>query len=78
MKVRIKVPKMGLTVEEVTFTSWERPAGSYVKTGDIIALVEADKASIEIVSPTDGILKEQTAGEGDILPVGETIGILET
>ena len=78
MKVRIKVPKMGLTIEEVTFSSWECAEGVSVKAGDVIAQVEADKANFEIVAPADGTLTQRLAAEGDTLPVGETIAVLET
>lgn len=78
MRVQVKVPKMGLTVEEVTFSAWERAAGDTVKAGDIIALVEADKASVEIVAPADGQLTELRAQEGDLLEVGSTLAIIDT
>lgn len=78
MKVRIKVPRLGLTIEDVTLSSWERQAGAIVKAGEVIATVEADKASYEIVAPADGSLVELEVSEGDTVPVGETIAILET
>ena len=48
------------------------------KAGDVIAQVEADKANFEIVAPADGTLTQRLAAEGDTLPVGETIAVLET
>lgn len=78
MKVRIKVPRLGLTIEDVTLSCWERQVGDAVKAGDVIATVEADKANYEIVAPADGSLIELQAAEGDTVPVGETIAVLET
>ena len=78
MKVRIKVPRLGLTIEEVTLSAWERQAGDAVKAGDVVATVEADKASYEIAAPADGSLVELQVSEGDTVPVGETIAVLET
>jgi pyruvate/2-oxoglutarate dehydrogenase complex dihydrolipoamide acyltransferase (E2) component len=78
MKIRVKVPKVGLTVEEVKLLSWEKSEGETVTFEETIAVVEGDKASFEVVAPSAGILTKQIATVGDLLPVGSEIAIIET
>ena len=77
VRIRVKVPQLGLTIEEVTVTTWEKQAGDKVAAGDLIATIEADKASYEIVAPADGILTELLVAEGDELAVGADLAIIE-
>lgn len=78
MKIRVKVPKLGLTIEEVTLSSWEKSEGAAVAFEEIIAVVEGDKASFEVVAPSAGILIKQVATVGDVLPIGGEIAIIES
>lgn len=78
MKVRVKVPKLGLTIEEVTLATWEKAIGDSVAADEIIATVEADKANYEIVAPVAGILAEQSAAEDETIEVGGLVGIIES
>jgi 2-oxoglutarate dehydrogenase E2 component (dihydrolipoamide succinyltransferase) len=78
MKVRVRVPKVGLTVEQVTFTSWEKKEGDRVSADDVIAIVEGDKASFEITAPVAGTLTQCMAAVGDTLPIGTDIAVIES
>lgn len=78
MKVRVKVPKLGLTIEEVTLARWDKAVGDKVAADEILATVEADKANYEIVAPVAGVLVEQSAAEDDTIEVGGLVGIIES
>ncbi len=78
MKVRVKVPKLGLTIEEVTLTGWEVTVGTRVEAGAVIATIEADKASYEIVTPVAGTLIVQNAAADTVLAIGAEVGVIET
>ncbi len=78
MKVRVKVPKLGLTIEDVTLATWEKSVGDRVAANEIIATVEADKANYEIISPVSGVLVEQSAEEDTTITVGGLVGIIES
>lgn len=78
MKVRVKVPKLGLTIEEVTLASWDKAVGDKVAADEILATVEADKANYEIVAPVAGLLIEQSAAVDDTIEVGGLVGIIES
>jgi pyruvate dehydrogenase E2 component (dihydrolipoamide acetyltransferase) len=47
-----------------------------VKKGEPIAEVETDKVTIELEAPAAGVLRDVTAQEGDVVPVGHTIAII--
>ncbi len=67
------MPKLGNSVQECLLSAWLRHKGDSVAAGDIIAEVETDKASFEIVAPADGILLDTYVDEGAIVPVFTTI-----
>ncbi|KSV87266.1 biotin/lipoyl-containing protein [Sinorhizobium sp. GL28] len=77
MKIRVKVPKLGLTIEEVTLSSWEKNEGDSVAADEVIATVEGDKANFEVVSPAAGRLLQRVANVGDLVPIGGEIAIVE-
>ena len=77
MKVSIKIPKVGLTVEDVVFTEWAKECGSILELGEIIAVVESDKTTFEIPAPIDGTLVETLCQAGQTVCVGEIIGVIE-
>lgn len=66
------VPGLGLNVSEVTLLSWSMPAGTPVREGDVIAIVETDKVETEIEAPTTGTLSP-IAEPGAAYPVGAVI-----
>lgn len=78
MKVRVKVPKLGLTIEEVTVAAWEAEVGARVEAGTVIVTVEADKATYEIPAPAAGTLTVHGAEPGAVLPIGAELAIIET
>jgi pyruvate dehydrogenase E2 component (dihydrolipoamide acetyltransferase) len=47
-----------------------------VRKGEPIVEIETDKVTVEIEAPASGILRDVTAREGDIVPVGQTIAII--
>ncbi|PWR21642.1 lipoyl domain-containing protein [Zavarzinia compransoris] len=78
MKIRVKVPKLGLTIEEVILASWDKPQGATVAVDDVIATVEADKANYEIYAPAPGRLTVQLVEQGATVAVGAELAIIET
>lgn len=56
--------------------NWLVEAGVAVKAGDVIAEIEADKATVEIEAPANGVLSSMSALPGDDLPEGAVIGMI--
>jgi pyruvate dehydrogenase E2 component (dihydrolipoamide acetyltransferase) len=63
-------------MEEGRLVKWNKNEGDAVKTGDILAEVETDKAVMELVARADGVLRKRLANEGDASPVGTLIGVI--
>lgn len=72
----IKMPKMSDTMTEGVIISWFKKEGDVVKSGDILAEVETDKATMELESYEDGVLLYIGAKEKDRVPVGGILAII--
>lgn len=62
----------------VTVTELQVEAGQDVKAGDILAAVEADKATMDISTPVDGVVEELLLSEGDSVDVGTPLARIKT
>lgn len=69
----VQMPQLGMNMQQATFLNWTKEVGDAVKQGEVIAEVEADKATIEIESPAAGILLEKLVKVGDSVYVGVDI-----
>ena len=76
MSWKIGMPNLGHTMEEGTVSEWLKAVGDVVKSGEVIAVVESDKASFDVEAPADGVLSAIVALAGSVVPVGETIGMI--
>ena len=72
----ITMPKMSDTMQEGTIASWLKKEGDEVKSGDILAEVETDKATMELESYEDGILLHIGVGEGDSVEIDGVIAVI--
>lgn len=76
MPVDVLMPQLSPTMTEGRLAGWLKKEGDVVKTGDIIAEVETDKATMEVEAISDGILHKIIGKPGDDIPVGTPIAIL--
>jgi pyruvate/2-oxoglutarate dehydrogenase complex dihydrolipoamide acyltransferase (E2) component len=78
-RLTVKVPKLGLTIESVKLTEWLKSIGDDVAAGEVIAAIEADKATFEIEAPAAGTLVEQLvpADDDEEIAVGEAIAVIQ-
>ena len=74
--VAIKMPKMSDTMTEGTIVSWLKKVGDKVKSGDILAEVETDKATMELENYDDGTLLYIGPKDGDVVKVDDVIAIV--
>jgi pyruvate dehydrogenase E2 component (dihydrolipoamide acetyltransferase) len=72
----ITMPKMSDTMEEGTIAQWLKKVGDSVKSGDILAEVETDKATMELESYDDGVLLYTAAKDGEAVKVDGIIAII--
>jgi len=64
------------TMEEGQVVKWLKAEGDAVSHGEILAEIETDKATMELVARGDGVLRKILLGEGGTAPVGEVIAII--
>jgi len=74
--VLVTMPKMSDTMQEGTISSWLKKVGDVVKTGEIIAEVETDKATMELESYEDGVLLYIGVEAGGSVPVDGVIAVI--
>lgn len=72
----IRMPKMSDTMTEGVISSWLKKVGDKVKSGDILAEVETDKATMELESYYDGVLLYIGIQEKQAVPVDGVIAII--
>jgi pyruvate dehydrogenase E2 component (dihydrolipoamide acetyltransferase) len=73
MATELKVPTLGMDMEEATIVRWLVEEGAEVKKGDPVLEIDTDKTSFEIEAPADGAIQALRGEEGDTLPVGATL-----
>ena len=64
MSVDILMPALSPTMEEGTLSKWLVKEGDIVATGDLIAEIETDKATMEVEAIDDGIIGKILVSEG--------------
>lgn len=69
MAVEVKMPQLGLTMEEGTVDEWLKQEGDEVKVGEPIVQIQTDKLTTEIESEADGVLLKIVAQVGEDIPV---------
>jgi len=70
------MPKMGDAMEEGTLVEWKKKEGEQVQAGEVIGMIQTDKAVVELTSPVSGKLSGLLISEGETVPVGEPIAAI--
>src|ERR1700691_5159098 len=74
MPINILMPALSPTMEKGNLAKWLKKEGEAVKTGDVIAEIETDKATMEYESVDDGVLAKIVVPEGTSdVPVNKLI-----
>ena len=73
MAYELKMPQLGLTMEEGTLSKWLKHEGDTVKAGEVVAEITTDKLTNELTSEQDGVMLKLMAQEGDDIPVKGTL-----
>src|SRR5208282_2510929 len=77
MPINILMPALSPTMEKGNIAKWLKKEGEAVKTGDVIAEIETDKATMEVESVDDGVLAKIVVPEGtNDVPVNQLIAVL--
>ena len=77
MPINILMPALSPTMEKGNLAKWLKKEGEAVKTGDVIAEIETDKATMEYEAVDDGVLAKIVVPEGaNDVPVNQLIAVL--
>jgi len=78
MAVEFRMPALGADMESGTIVQWNVAAGSRVRRGDIVAVVETDKGAIDVEIFEDGVVREIVVPQGKKVPVGTVLATIES
>jgi len=76
MATKVMMEALSPTMEEGRLVKWNVNEGDAVKSGDVLAEVETDKAIMELVARGDGVLRARLVAEDTTTPVGQLIGVI--
>src|ERR1700676_544030 len=77
MPINILMPALSPTMEKGNLAKWLKKEGEAVKTGDVIAEIETDKATMEYEAVDDGVIAKIVVPEGTSdVPVNQLIAVL--
>jgi pyruvate dehydrogenase E2 component (dihydrolipoamide acetyltransferase) len=76
MPTKVFMEALSPTMEEGRLVKWSKPEGAAVKSGDVLAEVETDKAVMELVARGDGVLRKHLIPEGTTAAVGTLVGVI--
>lgn len=72
----VTMPALSSTMSEGKVVAWKKTVGEPVSRGDILLVVESDKADMDVESFEEGILANIMVGEGANAPVGSVIALI--
>ena len=77
MSIELKMPALSPTMEEGTLAKWLVKVGDKVSSGDLLAEIETDKATMEFEAIDEGVVTELLVAEGtDGVKVGTVIAVI--
>src|SRR5258705_1508672 len=72
----VRMPKMSDTMTEGVVSKWHKKVGDKIKSGDLVAEIETDKATMEFESYQEGVLLYIGVEEGKAAPVDGILAIV--
>ncbi len=76
MPIELTMPRLSDTMEQGTIIKWNVKEGDEVSTGDVVADIETDKATMEMQAIDDGVMSNSMVEEGARVPVGTVIATM--
>ncbi len=76
MAVEIRVPPLGESLVDAVVGQWLKGEGDEVSRGDTVVELETDKVNLDVTAEEDGVLARIDKQEGDVVTVGEILGLV--
>ena len=77
MAIEVVMPKLGMSMEEGSIVKWFKQEGEAVANEETLLEIESDKVTMEVTSTATGKVSKLLCAEGDTVPVGTTIALIE-
>jgi 2-oxoglutarate dehydrogenase E2 component (dihydrolipoamide succinyltransferase) len=77
MAIELKVPSVGESITEVQMGEWLKAEGDAVTRDEVIAKIETDKVTVDLTSPSDGVLSQIKVKQGQTANVGDVVAYVE-
>ena len=76
MATKVIMPKLSPTMEEGQISRWLKKEGDKVSTGEPLAEIDTDKATMEMQALTNGVLRKIIVNDGQSAPLGQLIAVI--
>lgn len=76
--VELLMPKLGESIIEATILTWNKQVGDTVEVDEAVLEIATDKVDSEVPSEVAGTLTKILFKEGDVVPVGEAVALIDT
>lgn len=76
MAIELKVPNLGMDMEEADIVRWLVQEGDEVEKGDPVLEIDTDKTSYEVEAPAGGVIRNLRGEEGETIPVGAKLAYI--
>ena len=77
MSVELIVPTLGESITEATVSKWYKKIGEFIEVDEPLVEIETDKITVEVPSPSTGVLSEIKVKEGTDINIGGVLGIID-
>ena len=77
MRITVPLPVLGDTTQTGVINEWMVDVGEHVNEGDVLVVVESDKAVVDVPSPVTGTLLEHLAAVEDEIEIGAPIAVID-
>lgn len=74
--IEIRLPQFGMGMQEGTIITWFKREGDHVAAGEVVAEIEAEKVTEELVATGGGVLQRIVVPEGDTVAVNELLAVI--
>jgi 2-oxoglutarate dehydrogenase E2 component (dihydrolipoamide succinyltransferase) len=76
MAVEIRVPPLGESLVDAVVGTWLKREGDAVNRGESLVELETDKVNLDVTAEEDGVLESIARREGEVVTVGEVLGLV--
>jgi 3-oxoadipate enol-lactonase len=76
MAIAIAMPKLGMTMEEGAVIEWPYPLGARVEKGDVVLIIESEKAEVEIQATAAGVFRHVYVDPGETVACGTLLAVM--